>query len=654
MKPLIVREDAEIYTGDVLDVLRKLPKRSVHMVVTSPPYWALRDYEVDGQIGAEKTPEEYVQKMVEVFRAIRRVLRNDGVCWLNLGDTFDSKTGNLIGIPWRVALALQADGWILRQDIIWCLSGGTWVYARTKKGDGPVMIRDLSKLNPTTVKLWNGSEWVNLLGMNKSKRSGNELELVLRSGERISCTPNHLFPTLKKGIVQASDLRIGDSLTSCQLPEPDYPRKPVHIGNDAAWLAGLYLADGSTVDTGLIQISGHSKKIERWERVRRIAKEYGGNASITVSGNNQGIRVSGKVICALIKELVSGKTAKDKSIAPVVWRYDNDFLKSYMEGYLSGDGHKDVGNKRWRIGFTRNYSLERDFRVACARLGWTLTLKTCFAKIGDVRFPSFKGEVRFERSGHFNQKNRNEIVEIRKARCREVWDLGVSGETNLFSLASGVLTHNSKPNCFPESVQNRCTKSHEYIFLLAKKSGYFFDAEAIKERAVRGSAHSSYNKGKTTEHQKNRASNKERMESDSRNRRSVWNISTESFEGGHFAAFPTKLVQLCIKAGTSHRGCCSECGSPWKRVTERIPLKRERPNQYTKRKPGKLTGGAYSPPGQTPHSTARDKTNTCANDVAGVEVRTIGWEPTCECKFYRLRNDAPSHIINELKSLGLV
>jgi DNA modification methylase len=134
-----------IYTGNCLDILPTLDAESVQCCVTSPPYWGLRDYGVDGQIGLEKTPEEYVEKMVRVFREVRRVLRDDGCLFLNLGDTYaaarsyqvpDNKyrdVGNkighqvpdgykqkdLIGIPWRVAFALQSDGWYLRQDIIW-------------------------------------------------------------------------------------------------------------------------------------------------------------------------------------------------------------------------------------------------------------------------------------------------------------------------------------------------------------------------------------------------------------------------------------------------------------------------------------------------------------------------------------------------------
>ncbi|HQP71125.1 MAG TPA: site-specific DNA-methyltransferase [Methanoculleus sp.] len=130
-----------ILNGDVIACLRSLPDACVQCVVTSPPYWGLRDYGVEGQIGLEPTPDEYVEKMVEVFREVRRVLRDDGVLWLNLGDSYNGRGGagglkagqpeypgrrisalkpkDLVGIPWRVAFALQADGWYLRSDIIW-------------------------------------------------------------------------------------------------------------------------------------------------------------------------------------------------------------------------------------------------------------------------------------------------------------------------------------------------------------------------------------------------------------------------------------------------------------------------------------------------------------------------------------------------------
>lgn len=136
-----------LYHGDALDQARNLATGSVQTIVTSPPYFGLRDYGSDGQLGAEPSVGEYVDNLVALFRELRRVLADDGTLWLNLGDSYASgspsgpqgSTGsragrtltavgtgsrdvapkNLLGVPWRVAFALQADGWILRSDVIW-------------------------------------------------------------------------------------------------------------------------------------------------------------------------------------------------------------------------------------------------------------------------------------------------------------------------------------------------------------------------------------------------------------------------------------------------------------------------------------------------------------------------------------------------------
>ena len=107
----------QVICSDVREGLSRLNDSSVDAVVTSPPYYGQRDYESDIQIGHEKTIEGYVDTLVEIFGAVRRVLRPEGTLWLNLGDKY--LNGQLQGLPWRVALALQADGWVLRSDIIW-------------------------------------------------------------------------------------------------------------------------------------------------------------------------------------------------------------------------------------------------------------------------------------------------------------------------------------------------------------------------------------------------------------------------------------------------------------------------------------------------------------------------------------------------------
>lgn len=150
----------KIYKGDSFEVLKTFPDESIDCCITSPPYWGLRDYGVDGQLGLEKTPEEFVAKMVDVFREVRRVLKKEGTLWLNLGDSYVGggfgtgvdedydmgkqgtnrgtsnfedrkklgtvkkkipglKSKDLVGIPWMVAFALRTDSWYFRQDIIW-------------------------------------------------------------------------------------------------------------------------------------------------------------------------------------------------------------------------------------------------------------------------------------------------------------------------------------------------------------------------------------------------------------------------------------------------------------------------------------------------------------------------------------------------------
>jgi DNA modification methylase len=103
--------------GDALATLRTLPTHSIHCCVTSPPYWAQRAYDGGNGLGSEPRWQEYVAHLTEIFHEVRRVLRPDGSLWLNLGDTYVKK--NLCGIPWRVAFALQDDGWLLRNDIVW-------------------------------------------------------------------------------------------------------------------------------------------------------------------------------------------------------------------------------------------------------------------------------------------------------------------------------------------------------------------------------------------------------------------------------------------------------------------------------------------------------------------------------------------------------
>lgn len=191
------------------------------------------------------------------------------------------------------------------------------------------------------------------------------------------------------------------------------------------------------------------------------------------------------------------------------------------------------------------------------------------------------------------------------------WRVALALQADGWILRQDLIWH--KPSPMPESVRNRCTKAHEYVFLLAKRSGYYYDAEAIKEEGP-----GSNPRGDNAAHIKERGDNGRILLGESgprlSNRRSVWKIASQGYPGAHFATFPPALIEPMIKAGTSERGCCPHCESPWVRVTKEKKLTRERPNAYVKRQPETFEGMSTAP-----------------NGAAGVEVSTIGWAPGCSC-----------------------
>ena len=199
------------------------------------------------------------------------------------------------------------------------------------------------------------------------------------------------------------------------------------------------------------------------------------------------------------------------------------------------------------------------------------------------------------------------------------WRIAFALQADGWYLRSDIIW--SKPNPMPESVTDRPTKSHEYVFLLSKSSRYFYDADAIKEpyaestfkraksvnnAAARKDNGTAINQRGLTAEQQTRAYSKV-TETGGRNKRSVWHIATQSFSEAHFATFPEALVEPCIKAGTSARGACPECGAPWRR-------------SLLSQSSG--SGDHRAAPGQNkPFTIPR-----------GEYLRsTIGWEPTCTC-----------------------
>lgn len=188
----------------------------------------------------------------------------------------------------------------------------------------------------------------------------------------------------------------------------------------------------------------------------------------------------------------------------------------------------------------------------------------------------------------------------------------------------------AKGNPMPESVVDRPTRSHEYIFLLTKSREYFYDHVAVKEPvadatrkdmrigrdAVRDYANAGESFGAGTSASRRMATNSVGGEGGLRNQRSVWAINPKPYKGAHFATMPTTLAELCIKAGSSEKGCCPACGAPWARVAE---------HEQVPDRPGRVQGREGDTLDEAHGKDGR------AGNRRRVSSRTVGWEPTCNC-----------------------
>ena len=206
-----------------------------------------------------------------------------------------------------------------------------------------------------------------------------------------------------------------------------------------------------------------------------------------------------------------------------------------------------------------------------------------------------------------------------KDLCMIPWRVALALQADGWYLRSVIVWAKKSP--MPESVTDRPTSSWEPIFLLAKGERYFYDAEAVKEESEgtsgfakqRAAGVDTWKYGRAAGGNTTNGVGGTAGDGLTRNQRNVWHLGPEPYREAHFACFPTEIPRRAILAGTSEKGACPDCGAPWRRITTREKLTRERPNDYTKRDGEEGTG------------------NLIANSVAGVAVRTTGWEPTCKC-----------------------
>lgn len=209
------------------------------------------------------------------------------------------------------------------------------------------------------------------------------------------------------------------------------------------------------------------------------------------------------------------------------------------------------------------------------------------------------------------------------------WRVALALQADGWVLRQDIIWH--KPSPMPESVQNRCTKAHEYVFLLTKGMDYYYDAEAIKEDSVypagfmpTGSLRNAA-EGRAPRDNKSAAEHhgdsvETLMVDGTRNKRSVWTVTSQGYPGAHFATFPPKLIEPMILAGTSERGCCPQCGNPWKRVLRSTASARvDRPSK---------TDTSFGP---NPSQTHRPNGSEYKKNKTDNPTKTLGWHPTCRC-----------------------
>ena len=505
-----------ILQGDARHI--PLRDKSIQCVVTSPPFWGLRDYGVNGQLGLEETPEEYVANLVAVFREVWRVLRDDGTLWLNLGDSYTSggretfgtwqpdskqathtaikdakrapqppglKPKDLVGIPWRVAFALQADGWVLRSEIIW-----------NKPNPMPESVADRPTKSHEQLFLFSKARWVG-----------------------------------------------PDSFAFSNISD-----------EDARWLALLFDTEGNIVVKRAHMESGRTT--------------YG--LQVAIANTNLGLIEAARRIVGTGS--VHERPGKN---APVFyWQISNVQAAELMK---------------------RVYPF-LIIKQRQARLG--IYIQSLF-EVSRIERLTTEGRLR----GRTRSEKHTELLE----RC---WG------------TMKALNHFGTPDLswVPEPVFGRWDSQP-----------YYYDTEAVKESCESGpsdvrkmleSLPRVGGKHKLLDDPLSKASANTNIgqkrsvgSPNGRNRRSVWTIATEPYSGAHFATFPRKLVEPCILAGTSARGCCAACGAPWERVIQRDILP----------PPDRIHNNPFKHDAMTTQGEGR---TTLRNLV---ENRTLDWRPTCTC-----------------------
>ncbi len=690
MKKAYSDEWTQMYVGDALACAKALPEKSVHCIVTSPPYWGLRSYlpadalEKALELGAERTPEEYVEKLVAVFRALRRVLRDDGTLWLNLGDSYAAgppgnlkprsergngaglmrlpdekhyvarktadktkvsglKSKDLVGIPWMVAFALRADGWYLRSDIIWnkpnpmpeCLDPSIKVFVRSPYSSllvKHVTLDDVLEGGEPYPQILTPTGWRQIKEVWETAKP-EAISFEAAKVSKILCSPEHLWPV-------SHDRRraVTHDIPAAELRDEGYKDYLLHhtieewlegsddtlfgsaLDYDLGWLVGLYAAEGGFGEARghRCKLTLHKDETDLAERVEAItASKFGSTVSRRQIANYLTLRFSDPDWHRLAAHIVLGKSTNKELNLTAILNAPRLFRQGVWDGYIAGDGSVRKGGGV--IAASASQRLRDDVAVLASSIG-IVTSKGTYRQKDERTGKTYTSHQVW--TPYATKRKRKGATTARQLTIRNkrtvagphrMIDLEVEG--GLFLINDGIVTHNS--------VTDRPTKSHEYLFLLTKKPTYYFDQDAVREPNETTWKYVP-NKSRKQHHEAPQRPIRDglpRMGDNpaGRNRRSVWTISTRPYPGSHYAVMPPDLVYPCIKAGSSEYGVCSSCLAPWERMVER-----------TKYEPSEVEAGVRNVD-QSRGDKTRKLNGKSKEWQESAQSRTVGWRPSCSC-----------------------
>ena len=651
-----------------------------------------------GCLGLEPTIELYVEHMVTVFREVRRVLRSDGTLWLNIGDCYatsffshssirsiaqsmgdwckegqrlpkadrtkrgaaDSMAGlkpkDLIGMPWRVAFALQAQGWWLRSAIVWakgvsfcptysgsvmpeCLDPKTQVFIKRKGWISRATLAHLSHL-PELPEILSPSGWVQVRRVWKTRKPA--MEILAGKVERIVCSPDHRFPIssdrrrLKARIEAASKIRhtgyadyflyapIGQFLTPSITEWMGAP-----LSRELGYIIGAFAAEGGKDGTQGWRLK-FTLGIHESDFADRLRSCFRGLSIRWSEKENcehhyRHFRVSHEWLTRTLTTFVHGDCRSKNLNIELILNAPAEFRQGILDGYVDGDG-SDRGNAPGWVATSASRRLRDDIGTLSSSLG------IITSKGGNKQFDNRTDKTNYSHSLWTPYMTRRKVksgtngvfqVPPRARRMlnekRDMIDLEVDG--GLFLIGDGLITHNS--------CRDRPTSAYEMVFLMSKAPHYYYDAEAVREPSAVGWNDSSFTSAQDVE-TKHRLGMGERTERAGRNLRNVWCINPEPFSDAHFASWPTKLVEPCVKAGSSHKACGARladgqvCGAPWERMVEKKAATMN--IRIRDAKAGRLENKS----GHSGKASASAEEIATYGDEEMGYAETTGWRPTCE------------------------